>query len=111
MRESLCNAEEFDVKVKRMKKEWDELERTSTRNSPPKFVRYFETYKEIKIKNCMSKYIRDQAGIAGLYGQNPIEWLHFMSKTEINEAVRESGETYRDTSLTAALDARSIQHS
>ena len=99
------NAEEFDVKVKRMKKEWDELERTSTRNSPPKFVRYFETYKEIKIKNCMSKYIRDQAGIDGVYGQNPIEWLHFMSKTEINEAVRKSGETYRDTSLTAALDA------
>ena len=45
------SAQEFDVKVKRIKKKWEELERTCTQYNPPKFVGYFETYTEYKIKN------------------------------------------------------------
>ena len=53
----------------------------------------------------MTKYVREKAGIQGVYGQNPIEWLHFMSKTEINDFVRNSGVTHREVPLSAALDA------
>ena len=101
-----CNIpQEFEVKVKHFKQEWRELKKSCTRNNPVKFVDYFEKHKEAKIKACLTKYVREAAGITGVYGQNPIEWLHFLSKQEINDAVRASGATHRDASLTVSLEA------
>ena len=51
------------------------------------------------------KVVKQEAGIDGICGQNPIEWLHFMSKQEINESMRQSGTTHRDAPLTASLAA------
>ena len=33
----------------------------------------------------MSKYTREHAGMAGGLDLNPIEWLHYMSKIEIDK--------------------------
>ena len=96
---------EFVEKVARFKERWDEIERNTTRNDPPRFTQYFERHKEEKIRCHMTKYVREKADIQGVYGQNPIEWLHFMSKTEINDFMRNTGVTHRGAPLSAALDA------
>ena len=105
---SLCESksnEEFDNKVSEMKERWEEIEKKYTRNAPPKFVKYFSQHKEEKIRNSMTQYVRKRAGVDGVYGQNPIEWQHFLSKSEINDVVKDSGQTYRSVSLPVALDA------
>ena len=71
---------ELVEKVARFKERWDEIERNTTRNDPPRLTQYFERHKEEKIRCHMTKYVREKAGTQGVYGQNPIEWLHFMSK-------------------------------
>ena len=37
--------------------------------------------------------------------QNPIKWLHFMSKSKFNDSVRSTGITHCEAPLSAALDA------
>ncbi|XP_028416615.1 uncharacterized protein LOC114540691 [Dendronephthya gigantea] len=51
----------------------------------------------------MAKYIRDRAGVPRGFGQNPVEWLHYMSKLEID--AEGDGVKHRDTSLTAAISS------
>ena len=97
--------DEFDMNLSIMKKRWEEIERSCTRNVPTKFVKYFEQHREQKIRNTMTQHVREKAGIKGSYGQNPTEWQHFLSKNEINEATKESGGSHRDASLPVALEA------
>jgi hypothetical protein len=94
--------EEFDLKSEAFKTKWDKIERCSTKNNPPKFTKYFERYKEKQIKEKMAKYIRDRAGVPRGFGQNPIEWLHYMSKNEIDAAC---GVGHRDVSLATAIQS------
>ena len=77
------NEDEFDEKVAVFKKKWDEIEKRFTKNNPPKFTTYFTRHKQLQIRNKMAKYIREQAGVSRGFGQNPVEWLHYMSKNEI----------------------------
>ena len=51
----------------------------------------------------MTKYIRDRAGVPRGFGQNPVEWLHYMSKLEIDAEA--DGVKHRDVSLTAAVSS------
>lgn len=85
-----------------MKERWEEIEKKYTRNTPPKFVKYFSQHKQEKIRNSMTHYVRKRAGV---YGQNPIEWQHFLWKSEINDVVKDSGQTHRNVSLPVTLDA------
>ena len=96
---------DFLEKVSKLKKEWNAIEVSSTRNNPPKFVSYFETHKEDKIRQCMVKYVREKAGVQDSYGQNPIEWSHFMSKKEIDDAVKSEGLSHTDAPLATSLGA------
>lgn len=100
------STEEYDVKVASLKVKWNEIEREHTRNSPPnKFSSYFETYKEKQVREKMIKAVRRKANIDGEYGQNPIEWLNFLSKEEIDEFGKPEGHSHRDVTLTTALKA------
>ena len=83
------------------KKKWDELENSTTKNNPLKFTKYFAKYKEIQLRNKMAKYVPDRAGVGRGFGQNPIEWMHYMSKVEIDELG--DGVSHRHVSLTTAL--------
>ncbi len=100
------SAEEYDQKVANLKEKWNEIEREHTRNNPPnKFVSYFVGHKEKQIREKMIKAVRRKANIDGDYGQNPIEWLNFLSKQEIDEFGKTEGHSHRDISLTNALTA------
>ena len=95
--------EEFDEKSKLFQSKWEKIESSSTQNDPPKFCKYFRRYKEIQIREKMAKYIRDRAGVPRGFGQNPVEWLHYMSKLEID--AEGNGVKHRDASLTAAISS------
>ena len=100
------SAEEYDQKVANLKQKWNNLEQEHTKNNPSnKFVSYFTTHKEKQIREKMIKAVRRKANIDGDYGQNPIEWLNFLSKKEIDEFGKNQGQNHRDTSLTTALAA------
>lgn len=59
-----CESEhEFDEKVEVFKKRWDEIEKRSTKNNPPKFTKYFTKHKQLQIRNKMAKYIRERARV------------------------------------------------
>ena len=92
--------EEFNQKSKT---KWGKIERSTTQNDPPKFCTYFSRYKERQIKEKMAKYIRHRAGVPRGFGQNPVEWLHYMSKLEID--AEGNGVENRDVSLTTALSS------
>ena len=51
----------------------------------------------------MAKYKRDRAGVHRGFGQNPVEWLHYMSKREID--AEGDGVKHRDVSLTTAISS------
>jgi hypothetical protein len=110
----LCDCgseEEFIQTVSRMKEEWMEIEKSPTRNNPPKFVSYFEKHKEEKIRQCMTKFVREKAGVSRHYGQNPIEWMHYMTKKEIDDAMKCEGMNHVNAPLPAtfaAMKARTI---
>jgi hypothetical protein len=95
--------EEFNQKSEAFKTKWENIERSSTQNNPPKFCTYFIRYKEKQIREKMTKYIRDRAGVPRGFGQNPVEWLHYMSKLEIDAEA--DGVKHRDVSLTAAVSS------
>ncbi|KAK3747909.1 hypothetical protein QZH41_010212 [Actinostola sp. cb2023] len=98
-----CESEaEFDEKVEAFKQKWDEIEIHSTKNNPPKFTKYFVKHKQAQIRDKMAKYVRERAGVPRGFGQNPIEWLHYMSKTEIDDVGRVK---HRETNLTTALQS------
>ena len=63
-------------------------------------MKFFSQHKEEKIRNSMTQFIRKKAGVDGVYGQNPIEWQHFLSKSEINDVVKDSEQTYRNVFFT-----------
>ena len=50
-----------------------------------KFTEYFVKHKEEELRDKMSKYTREHAGMTGGLDLNPIEWLHYMSKIEIDK--------------------------
>ena len=101
-----CETEEESLdKVSKFEKEWNAIEISSTRNNPPKFVPYFEKHKKDKIRQCMVKYVREKVGVQDSYGQNPIEWSHFMSKKEIDDAVKSEGLSHIDAPLATSLEA------
>ena len=50
-----------------------------------KFTKYFVKHKEEELRDKMSKYTREHAGMAGGLELNPIEWLHYMPKIEIDK--------------------------
>ncbi len=103
--------EEFLKTVLRIKKEWMEIEKSSTQNNPAKFVSYFEKRKEEKNRQCMTKLVREKAAVKGRYGQNLIKWLHYISKKEIDDAVKCEGMNHVNAPLPAtfaAMKARTI---
>ena len=65
------------------------------------FTRYFTKHKELQIRNKMAKYIRQRDGVCRVLGQNPVEWLHFMSRREIDDASEEG--KHKDVTLTTAV--------
>ncbi len=95
--------EEFDEKATAFKQAWDKIEKRFTKNDPPKFTLYFTKHKELQIRNKMAKYIRQRAGVCRGFGQNPVEWLHYMSKSEIDD-VSEGGK-HKDATLTTAVQS------
>ena len=82
-------------------KKWDEIECKFTKNKPAKFTRYFTKHKQLQIRNKMAKYIRERACVSRGFGQNPIEWLHFMLKSEIDDVAQDV--RHRNVTLTVAL--------
>ena len=50
-----------------------------------KFTKFFVKHKEEELRDKMSKYTRKHAGMAGGIELNPIEWLHYMPKIEIDK--------------------------
>ena len=97
------NEDEFDERVAVFKKKWDEIEKRFTKNNPPKFTSYFTRHKQLQIRNKMAKYIRERAGVSRGFGQNPVEWLHYMSKSEIDDVAE--GAKHKDLRLTTALQS------
>ena len=96
--------EEFNEKSEASKTKCEKIERISfTQNDPPKFCTYLSRYKEIQIREKMAKYKRDRAGVHRGFGQNPVEWLHYMSKREID--AEGDGVKHRDVSLTTAISS------
>ena len=49
----------------------------------------------------MGKYVRERAGVSQRFGQNPIEWLHFMVESEIDEVAQDVG--HKDVTLSVVL--------
>ncbi len=66
-----------------LKKEWNSKTAT-TRLSLSPILRSIR-------KTKYDKYVREKAGVQDSYGQNPIEWSHFMSKKEIDDVVKSEG--------------------
>ena len=95
--------EEFNQKSKGFKDKWGRVERSFTQNDPPKFCMYFSRYKENQIREKIAKYIRDHAGVPRGFVQNPVEWLHYMSKLEID--AEGNGVKHRDVSLSTAVSS------
>ena len=90
MREDGCmydceSEEELNQKSALFKKKWDEMEKASKRKKALKFTKYFVKHKVEQLKDKMSNYTREHAGMASGLGLNPIEWLHYMSKIEIDK--------------------------
>ena len=100
------SAEEYDQKVANLKEKWNNIEQEHTKNNPSnKFVSYYTAHKEKQIREKVIKPVRRKANIDGDYGQNPIEWLNFLSKQEIDQFGKLEGHSHRNTSLTTALEA------
>ena len=76
--------EEFNQKSALFKKKWDEMEKESEKKNL-KFTKFFVKHKEEELRDKMSKYTRKHAGMAGGLELNPIEWLHYMAKIEIDK--------------------------
>eukprot|EP00794_Sanderia_malayensis_P006694 gene6694-biopygen5473 len=99
------SGEEFDRKANALKEKWLAIEKAMTKNDPLKFVQYFEKHKEAAIRQKMIKSVREAANEKDDYGQNPIEWLHYMVKNDLDEIGRQEGKTHRDISLAACFEA------
>ena len=82
---------------------WDEIEYKFTKNKPAYFTSYFTKYKQLQICNKMAKYVRERAGVFQGFGQNPIEWLHFMVKSEIDEVAQDV--RHKDVTLSVVLQS------
>ena len=66
--------ESFDEKLNLLIPKWNEAEGKYTKNNPPsKFSQYFIEYKADKIRNNMSKTVRDKLHLTEDYRQNFIE--------------------------------------
>lgn len=64
---------------------------------------YFSQFKERQIKEKLAKYICDCAGVPRGFGQNPVEWLHYMSKLEVD--AEGNGVKHRNVRLTTAVSS------
>ena len=95
-----CGTED---KVAVSKKKWDEIEKRFTKNDPPKFTSYFTKHKQLQVRNKMAKYVQKRAGVSRGFGQNPVEWLHYTSKNEINDIAE--GAKHKDVTLTSAVQS------
>lgn len=104
-------SEEFDDMVDAFKDKWTDLELRFTRNKPAdKFVKYFVKCKENAIKNKISKICLQKIGLTEFWGQNPIEWLNFLSKDEINQVDNKSGHRFSKVNeVVAILKNRNIR--
>ena len=57
----------------------------------------------------MIKAVRRIANIDGDYGQNPVEWLNFLSKQEIDQFRKLEGHSHRNTTALEALKNRYLR--
>ena len=76
--------EEFHNHYKKFKDGWIEIERNYTIRNGEVLVTYFEKFKlKVEIRGKISRYATKKFK-TNEHGQNPIEWLNYLSKDEID---------------------------
>ena len=70
---------------------------------------HFKKHRDDKIQHCMVKYVRQKAGWHDSYGQDPIEWSHFMPKKEIDNVTKSESLSHINAPLATSLTARNIR--
>ena len=75
--------DEFDECYGNLRVKWIDIEKKYTTRKGTDFIMYFEKHKLNKVKENMSKYATSKFKTKE-HGQNPIEWLNFLVKDEIN---------------------------
>ena len=79
-----CKAtDEFDECYENLRPKWIDIEKEYTTRKVTDFITYFEKHKLNKVKENMSKNATSKFKTKE-HGQNPIEWLNFLAKDEIN---------------------------
>ena len=71
-------------------KKWADIEKEYINDLKSKFSDYFIKSKAEKIKSKLTKSLRDKINFAGDYYQNCTEWLHYMTKSEIDAGFKGS---------------------
>ena len=75
--------EEFNNRYKKFKTKCIEIEKNYLIRNGENFVTYFEEFKLVQIREKMNRYATKKFKTKEL-GQNPIEWLNYLSKDEID---------------------------
>ena len=74
----------FDKKYEEVKPKWIKIESQYTTRSGTEFTSYFEKCKYDAIKQKMSSFTIKSHHFPPDYGQNPVEWLNYLTKEEID---------------------------
>ena len=75
--------EEFNNRYKKFKTKCIEIEKNYLIRNSENFVTYFEEFKLVQIREKMNRYATKKFKTKE-HGQNPIEWLNYLSKDEID---------------------------
>ena len=102
--------EEFNNRYKKFKNKWIEIEKNHTIRNGEDFVTYFEKFKLVEIREKMSRYATKKFKTKE-HGQNPIEWLNYLSKDEIDthDNVKQSHRHASILTCTKKLKNRSLR--
>lgn len=74
---------DFALLYQTLRPKWIDIENKYTAQKGENFVKYFEKYKLVEVKEKMSCYATNKYKTRE-HGQNPIEWLNYLAKDEIN---------------------------
>lgn len=101
----------YESLVEKFFLKWRNIERSHTKLEGNRSVDYFEKFNRELLKKTMTLHARRRSYFEENYGQNPIEWLNFLSKNEI-DTHQNIKKSHKDVPLTVTfqkLKNRSIR--
>ena len=83
-RSSCSSPMDFDKKYEEVKPNWIKIKSQYTTRSGTEFTSYFEKYKYDAVKQKISSFATKSHHFSPDYEQNPVEWLNYLTKEEID---------------------------